>query len=294
MITIEVKKVINIKYQNRRRIWRRQKNLIFVLFSIVTMIISLFLLIWILFTILVKGLNSISWDLFTEITPPPGELHGGLANAIVGSALLIFFSTILSVPIGLMAGIYLSEYGKNYWIAEVIRFVNGILLSAPSIVIGLFVYTIVVIRMHHFSGLAGIIALMLLQIPIIIQTTENMLNLVPDSLREAAYALGVPKWKTILLITLKSSISGIITGILLSVSRIAGETGSLLFTSLSNQFWNINLNEPISTLPLTIFNFAISPFLEWQKLAWSGVLLITLFILSVNILARFLFFNKKI
>lgn len=293
MIAIEMKKNINIKYQNHRKMWRRRKNLIFTLFSIVTMVISLLLLFWILFTILIKGLDCISWDLFTKITPPPGELHGGLSNAIVGSALLVFFSTIFSVPIGLMAGIYLAEYGKNNWIAEIIRFINSILLSAPSIVIGLFVHTIIVVRMHHFSGLAGVIALMLLQIPIIIQTTENMLNLVPDHLREAAYALGVPKWKTILLIILKNSISGIITGILISISRIAGESGSLLFTSLSNQFWNVNLNEPISTLPLTIFNFAISPFSDWQKLAWSGVLLITLFILSVNILARFLFINKK-
>lgn len=293
MINLKRRNILKIKYLNRRQFWRRQKNLIIFVFSVVAMFFSLFWLVWILFTILIKGINGISWDLFTKMTPPPNSIQGGLANAIMGSVLLIFFSTIFSAPIGLMVGVYLAEYGRRYWFAELIRFINSILLSAPSIVIGLFVYNIVVSKVHHFSGWAGIMALSLLQIPIIVQNTENMLNLVPDDLREASRALGAPKWKTILLITLKLPISGIITGILLAIARISGETGPLLFTSLSNQFWNIDLNKPIATLPLAIFKFSISPFLGWQKLAWSGVLLITLFILLINVLVHILLVKKK-
>lgn len=293
MLTTETTETIDIKQRQRRQAWRRQKNRIALLFSMITMAFGLFWLIWILFTTLTKGIEGISWSLFTEMTPPPNTSGGGLANAIVGSGLLILWATVLGTPLGIMAGIYLAEYGRRSWLAEIIRFINDILLSAPSIVVGLFVYAIVVTRMQHFSGWAGVIALALLQIPIVIRITENMLKLVPDNLREAAYALGAPKWKMILSITLKASVSGIITGVLLAIARIAGETAPLLFTSLSNQFWSTDLSEPLANLPVTIFKFAMSPFSEWQQLAWAGVLLITLCVLLINILARVLFANKK-
>ncbi|MDE9493868.1 phosphate ABC transporter permease PstA [Xenorhabdus bovienii] len=280
---------------NRRRMqaWRRQKNRIALLLSMVTMAFGLFWLIWILFSTVTKGIDGMSLALFTEMTPPPNTEGGGLANAIVGSGLLIFWATVLGTPLGIMAGIYLAEYGRRSWLAEVIRFINDILLSAPSIVVGLFVYSVIVTKMQHFSGWAGVIALALLQIPIVIRTTENMLKLVPDNLREAAYALGTPKWKMISAITLKASISGIMTGVLLAIARIAGETAPLLFTSLSNQFWSTDLSQPIANLPVTIFKFAMSPFSDWQQLAWAGVLLITLCVLLINIVARVLFKNKK-
>ena len=293
MLTTETTKTIDIKQGQRSQAWRRQKNRIALLFSTITMAFGLFWLIWIIFTTLTKGIEGMSWSLFTEMTPPPNTSGGGLANAIVGSGLLILWATVLGTPLGIMAGIYLSEYGRRSWLAEIIRFINDILLSAPSIVVGLFVYTIVVTSMQHFSGWAGVIALALLQIPIVIRTTENMLKLVPDNLREAAYALGAPKWKMILSITLKASVSGIITGVLLAIARIAGETAPLLFTSLSNQFWSTDLSEPLANLPVTIFKFAMSPFSEWQQLAWAGVLLITVCVLLINILARVLFANKK-
>ncbi|MDE9536430.1 phosphate ABC transporter permease PstA [Xenorhabdus bovienii] len=280
---------------NRRRMqaWRRQKNRIALLLSMVTMAFGLFWLIWILFSTVTKGIDGMSLALFTEMTPPPNTEGGGLANAIVGSGLLIFWATVLGTPLGIMAGIYLAEYDRRSWLAEVIRFINDILLSAPSIVVGLFVYSVIVTKMQHFSGWAGVIALALLQIPIVIRTTENMLKLVPDNLREAAYALGTPKWKMISAITLKASISGIMTGVLLAIARIAGETAPLLFTSLSNQFWSTDLSQPIANLPVTIFKFAMSPFSDWQQLAWAGVLLITLCVLLINIVARVLFKNKK-
>ncbi|MDE9458545.1 phosphate ABC transporter permease PstA [Xenorhabdus bovienii] len=280
---------------NRRRMqaWRRQKNRIALLLSMATMAFGLFWLIWILFSTVTKGIDGMSLALFTEMTPPPNTEGGGLANAIVGSGLLIFWATVFGTPLGIMAGIYLAEYGRRSWLAEVTRFINDILLSAPSIVVGLFVYSVIVTKMQHFSGWAGVIALALLQIPIVIRTTENMLKLVPDNLREAAYALGTPKWKMISAITLKASISGIMTGVLLAIARIAGETAPLLFTSLSNQFWSTDLSQPIANLPVTIFKFAMSPFSDWQQLAWAGVLLITLCVLLINIVARVLFKNKK-
>lgn len=293
MVTADTRKTIDIKQRQRRQAWRRQKNRIALLLSMITMAFGLFWLIWILFTTLTKGVEGMSWSLFTEMTPPPNSTGGGLANAIVGSGLLVLWATVLGTPLGIMAGIYLAEYGRRSWLAEIIRFINDILLSAPSIVVGLFAYMIIVARMQHFSGWAGVIALALLQIPIVIRTTENMLKLVPDNLREAAYALGAPKWKMILSITLKASVSGIITGVLLAIARIAGETAPLLFTSLSNQFWSTDLSEPIANLPVTIFKFAMSPFSEWQQLAWAGVLLITLCVLLINILARVLFAKKK-
>ncbi|MCW2256734.1 phosphate transport system permease protein [Providencia alcalifaciens] len=285
--------VVNEKERARRQAWRRQVNRMALFISMLTMAFGLFWLVWILFSTVTKGIDGMSLNLFTEMTPPPNTAGGGLANAIVGSGLLIFWATVVGTPLGILAGIYLAEYGRKSWLASVTRFINDILLSAPSIVVGLFVYTIVVAQMQHFSGWAGVIALALLQIPIVIRTTENMLKLVPDSLREAAYALGTPKWKMILSITLKASVSGIITGILLAIARIAGETAPLLFTSLSNQFWSTDMSEPIANLPVTIFKFAMSPFSEWQELAWAGVLLITLCVLLINIIARVVFAQKK-
>ncbi|HHR6080724.1 TPA: phosphate ABC transporter permease PstA [Providencia alcalifaciens] len=285
--------VVNQKERARRQAWRRQVNRMALLVSMLTMAFGLFWLVWILFSTVTKGIDGMSLNLFTEMTPPPNTEGGGLANAIVGSGLLILWATVIGTPLGILAGIYLAEYGRKSWLASVTRFINDILLSAPSIVVGLFVYTIVVAQMQHFSGWAGVIALALLQIPIVIRTTENMLKLVPDSLREAAYALGTPKWKMILSITLKASVSGIITGILLAIARIAGETAPLLFTSLSNQFWSTDMSEPIANLPVTIFKFAMSPFSEWQQLAWAGVLLITLCVLLINIIARVVFAQKK-
>lgn len=285
--------IINEKERARRQAWRRQVNRMALLVSMLTMVFGLFWLVWILFSTVTKGIDGMSLNLFTEMTPPPNTEGGGLANAIVGSGLLILWATVIGTPLGILAGIYLAEYGRKSWLASVTRFINDILLSAPSIVVGLFVYTIVVAQMQHFSGWAGVIALALLQIPIVIRTTENMLKLVPDSLREAAYALGTPKWKMILSITLKASVSGIITGILLAIARIAGETAPLLFTSLSNQFWSTDMSEPIANLPVTIFKFAMSPFSEWQELAWAGVLLITLCVLLINIIARVVFAQKK-
>ncbi len=284
---------INEKERTRRQAWRRQKNRLALVISMLAMAFGLLWLVWILFSTVTKGIDGMSLNLFTEMTPPPNTEGGGLANAIVGSGLLIFWATLFGTPLGIFAGIYLAEYGRKSWLAETTRFINDILLSAPSIVVGLFVYTIVVAQVQQFSGWAGVIALALLQIPIVIRTTENMLKLVPDSLREAAYALGTPKWKMILSITLKASVSGIITGILLAIARIAGETAPLLFTSLSNQFWSTDMSEPIANLPVTIFKFAMSPFSEWQELAWAGVLLITLCVLFINIIARVLFAKSK-
>ncbi|ACT09003.1 phosphate ABC transporter, inner membrane subunit PstA [Dickeya chrysanthemi Ech1591] len=282
----------SMETRRKMQAWRRQKNRIALFLSMLTMAFGLFWLVWILMSTVTKGIDGMSLSLFTEMTPPPNTAGGGLANAIVGSGLLILWATLFGTPLGILAGVYLAEYGRKSLIAEVIRFINDILLSAPSIVVGLFVYTLVVAKMEHFSGWAGVIALALLQVPIVIRTTENMLKLVPDSLREAAYALGTPKWKMISAITLKASVSGIITGVLLAVARIAGETAPLLFTSLSNQFWSTDLMHPIANLPVTIFKFAMSPFKEWQGLAWAGVLLITLCVLLLNIVARVLFARK--
>lgn len=291
MATIDTQTLAN--HRLKMQSWRRMKNRIALFLSIATMAFGLFWLTWILFTTITKGINGMSLELFTEMTPPPNADGGGLANAIVGSTLLILWATVIGTPLGILAGVYLAEYGRKSWLAELIRFINDILLSAPSIVIGLFVYSIVVTRMGHFSGWAGVIALALLQVPIVIRTTENMLKLVPDSLREAAYALGTPQWRMISAITLKASVSGIITGVLLAIARIAGETAPLLFTSLSNPFWSTDMMQPIANLPVTIFKFAMSPFAQWQELAWAGVLLITLCVLLLNILARFIFAKKK-
>ncbi|WP_029685257.1 phosphate ABC transporter permease PstA [Tatumella saanichensis] len=277
------------KMQSRRSL----KNRIAIGLSLLTMAFGLFWLIWILWTTVSRGMSGLSIDLFTQPTPPPNTDGGGLSNALAGSGLLILWATLVGTPLGIMAGIYLAEYGRKSLLAGVIRFINDILLSAPSIVIGLFVYTLVVARMHHFSGWAGVIALALLQVPIVIRTTENMMKLVPDQMREAAYALGTPKWKMILAITLKASISGIITGVLLAIARIAGETAPLLFTALSNQFWSTDMSQPLANLPVTIYKFAMSPFSQWQNLAWAGVLIITLCVLLLNIVARCIFAKRK-
>ena len=276
------------KLQRRRRV----TNAIALTCSLAAMAFGLIWLVWILYTTLSLGIGGLSVELFTQSTPPPNTDGGGLANAIVGSLLLVVIATFVGTPIGILAGIYLAEYGQKGWLASVTRFINDILLSAPSIVVGLFVYALVVAKMGHFSGWAGAIALALLQVPIVIRTTENMLKLVPNNLREAAFALGTPKWKMVMSITLKASIAGIVTGVLLAVARIAGETAPLLFTALSNQFFSANMNQPIANLPVTIFKFAMSPFAQWQSLAWAGVFLITLGVLGLNILARTVFSNK--
>jgi len=244
-------------------------------------------LVWILEETIRLGLGGLNLAAFTQMTPAPNE-DGGLLNAIYGSFLMVLLATCIGTPIGIMAGIYLAEYGRTNLLASVTRFVNDILLSAPSIVIGLFVYAVVVTRLKSYSGWAGVAALSLLMIPIVIRTTENMLGLVPAGLREAAYALGAPKWKVILSITLRAARSGVVTGILLALARVSGETAPLLFTALSNQFWTSNLSEPMASLPVTIFKFAMSPYENWQKLAWAGVFIITLAVLGLNILARVL------
>lgn len=247
-------------------------------------------LFWILWETVHLGFSGLAWSTFTQMTPAPNE-EGGLANAIYGSVVMVALATGVGAPIGVMAGIYLAEYDSKGWLASTTRFVNDILLSAPSIVIGLFVYAVVVAH-FKFSGYAGILALALLVIPVVVRATENMLQLVPAGLREAAYALGAPKWKVILSITLKAARSGVITGVLLAVARIAGETAPLIFTALGNNFWSTNLSGPMASLPATIFKFAMSPYENYQKLAWAGVFLITLAVLGLNILARVLTRNK--
>ena len=259
--------------------------------SVLAMVVGLGFLAWILFTLLVHGFGALSHTLFALDTPAPGS-EGGIRNAIVGSLLMVGFSTAVSTPIGILAGMYLAEYGQNNRFAAVTRFVTDIMLSAPSIVIGLFVYAVVVAYFKTFSGLAGALALALIVIPVVIRTTENMLQLVPPGLREAAYALGTPKWKVIMSITLRAARAGVVTGILLAVARIAGETAPLLFTALNNQFWTADVSQPMASLPVTIFKFAMSPYENWQKLAWAGVFLITAAVLGLNILARVLTRSK--
>ena len=271
---------------------RKRTNAVALTLSLAAMAFGVFWLLWILFETVRLGVGGMSWSLFTEMTPPPQAETGGLANAIFGSLTMVGLATLLGTPIGILAGVYLAEYGQRSWLGAVTRFINDILLSAPSIVIGLFIYAVVVSRMKTFSGWAGILALSLIVIPVVIRTTENMLALIPNALREAAYALGTPKWKVISFITLKAARAGVITGVLLALARIAGETAPLLFTALSNQFWTSNLAEPMASLPVTIFKFAMSPYENWQKLAWAGVFLITIGVLALNILARTLFRNK--
>jgi phosphate transport system permease protein len=278
--------------RRQRYAQRKRVNQIALVLSMAAMVFGVFWLVWILFETLRQGLGGMAIATFTQMTPPPNE-EGGIANALFGSALMVGLATFIGTPIGIMAGIYLAEYDPRGWLASLTRFVNDILLSAPSIVIGLFVYAVVVARFKSFSGFAGALALALIVIPVVIRTTENMLQLVPAGLREAAYALGAPKWKVILSITLRAARAGVVTGVLLAVARIAGETAPLLFTALNNQFWTSSLGEPMSSLPVTIFKFAMSPYENWQKLAWAGVLIITVAVLGLNILARVLTRTKN-
>ena len=270
---------------------RKVVNVVALTLSMGAMAFGLFWLAWILLQTLIMGVDGLALTVFTQMTPPP-MAEGGLLNAIFGSLVMVTLATMLGTPIGILAGIYLAEYGRNSWLGNAVRFINDILLSAPSIVIGLFIYSVVVAQMRKFSAFAGILALALIVIPVVIRTTENMLALIPNALREAAYALGTPKWKVILKITLSAARAGVITGVLLAFARIAGETAPLLFTALSNQFWTSSLAEPMASLPVTIFKFAMSPYENWQKLAWAGVFLITIGVLLLNILARVLFRNK--
>lgn len=271
---------------------RKRINVVALALALGAMAFGIFWLLWILFETVRLGLGGLNLAVFTEMTPPPQAETGGLANAIFGSLMMAGLATLLGTPIGVMAGVYLAEYGQKTWLGHATRFINDILLSAPSIVIGLFIYSVVVARFKSFSAIAGVLALALIVIPVVIRTTENMLSLIPNALREAAYALGTPKWKVIASVTLKSARAGVITGILLAVARISGETAPLLFTALSNQFWTSDLREPMASLPVTIFKFAMSPYENWQQLAWAGVFLITLGVLALNIAARVFFRNK--
>ena len=270
---------------------RKFVNRLAITLAMAAMAFGLFWLFWILFETVRLGIGGLTLDTLTQMTPPPNE-EGGLANAIYGSLMMVLLAAFVGTPIGIMAGIYLAEFDTKGWLAVVTRFVNDILLSAPSIVIGLFVYAVVVSRFKSFSGWAGVIALALIVIPVVIRTTENMLQLIPPGLREAAYALGAPKWKVILSITLKAARAGVVTGVMLAIARVAGETAPLLFTALSNQFWTSDLSKPMASLPVTIFKFAMSPYENWQKLAWAGVFLITMAVLGLNILARVLTRSK--
>ena len=271
---------------------RNRTNKIALALSLFAMCFGIFWLIWILWETIRLGISGLTVATLTQMTPPPNEI-GGIANAIYGSFLMVLLATFVGTPIGIMAGIYLAEYETKSWLANTTRFVNDILLSAPSIVIGLFVYAVIVTRFKSFSGWAGVIALAMIAIPVVIRTTENMLQLVPAGLREAAYALGAPKWKVITKITLRAARAGVVTGLLLAVARISGETAPLLFTALNNQFWTSSLSEPMASLPVTIFKFAMSPYENWQQLAWAGVFLITVAVLGLNILARVITRSKN-
>jgi phosphate transport system permease protein len=264
---------------------RRTGNLVLLVFSLSATLFGLFWLAAILGTLVINGLGAIDLALFTQTTPPPGSA-GGLANAIVGSLIMTFVGVVIGAPVGLLAGTFLAEYGHYSRISPVVRFINDVLLSAPSIIVGLFVYQLMVIRMGHFSAIAGAVALAILVIPVVVRTTEDMLNLVPNGLREAAAALGAPKWKVVVMISYRAAIQGLVTGVLLAIARISGETAPLLFTALNNQFWSLNLDAPMANLPVVIFQFALSPYEDWQRLAWGGALLITFAILGLNIGAR--------
>lgn len=271
---------------------RQRSNLIGLVLSMSAMALGLIALVWILFVLFSNGFAALELSLFTQDTPAPGSEGGGLRNAIVGSLMIVGLAVLVSTPIGVLAGVYLTEYGDNSKTAEFTRFVTDIMLSAPSIVLGLFVYAIAVRTVGHFSGYAGSLALSLIAIPVVMRTTENMLRLVPGSLREAAFALGAPRWKVATMVSLRAAKSGVMTGLLLAIARISGETAPLLFTALNNQFFSTNMESPIANLPVVIFQFAMSPYDNWINLAWGGALLITLTVLALNILARVFFRNK--
>ncbi len=267
---------------------RRRVNALMLFISGLTMAFGLFWLAWILFTLLHEGFGALTFSLFSQMTPPPGSA-GGLLNAIVGSVLMATTATLIGTPVGILAGTYLAEYGRRGWLAPATRFINDILLSAPSIVIGLFIYSVYVAQVRHFAGWGGALALSLIVIPVVVRTTDDMLKLVPDSLREAAIALGAPNWKMVVFVSYRAARAGIVTGILLAVALISGESAPLLFTALNNQFWSLNMNQPMSNLPVVIFQFAMSPYPDWHRLAWGGAILITLGVLALNIIARTLF-----
>lgn len=273
---------------------RKLTNKVALTLSLSAMLFGLFWLAWILWTVFELGVSGLSISLLTQMTPPPGDEVGGLSNAIVGSLILVALATLIGTPVGILAGIYLAEYGRFSILGKLTRFINDLLLSAPSIVIGLFVYAAVVAQTGKFSAWSGVIALALIVLPVVVRTTENMLQLIPNTLREAAFALGAPKSVVISKVTLRAARSGVVTGVLLAVARIAGETAPLLFTALSNQFWSLDMNEPMANLPVTIFKFAMSPFSNWQQLAWAGVFLITLGVLALNVVARVFLRAEKI
>jgi phosphate transport system permease protein len=276
-------------------LYRRRKavNAIGLTLSMAAMVLGLTVLLWILFVLFKNGLAALDWNMFTQSTPAPGSEGGGLLNAIVGSLMMVGFTVLVATPIGIFAGVYLAEYGDRSRTAEITRFVTDIMLSAPSIVLGLFVYAVLVAQVKHFSGWAGSFALALIAVPVVVRTTENMLRLVPGSLREAAFALGAPRWKVATFVTLRAARSGVVTGLLLAIARISGETAPLLFTALNNQFYSTDMNQPMANLPVVIFQFAMSPYDNWIRLAWGGALLITLAVLVINIVAR-VFFREKV
>lgn len=275
--------VENVVYRRRRRF-----NRVMLTLSSAAVVFGLFWLCWIILTLLVKGADALSWTLVTEMTPPPGQ-SGGLLNAMIGSVMMAAVATAVGTPIGVLAGTYLAEYGQRGWLAPTTRFLNDVLLSAPSIVIGLFIYAIYVAQVGHYSGWAGAFALAILVIPVVVRTTDNMLLLVPNSLREAAAALGCPQWRIVMFISYRAARSGIVTGVLLAVARISGETAPLLFTALNNQFMSWNMNAPMANLPVVIYQYAASPFEDWNRLAWAGAVMITVLVLGMNIIARSLF-----
>ncbi len=272
---------------------RRRANSQGLFLSMCAMALGLAVLLWILFVLFSNGLAALDWNLLTKDTPAPGSEGGGLRNAIVGSLMMVGLSVLVSTPVGILAGVYLTEYGDQSKTAGLTRFVTDIMLSAPSIVLGLFVYAIAVATFGRFSGYAGSLALSLIAIPVVMRTTENMLRLVPGSLREAAFALGAPRWKVSTLVTLRAAKSGVITGLLLALARISGETAPLLFTALNNQFYSTDMSKPMANLPVVIFQFAMSPYENWIRLAWGGALLVTMAVLVLNILAR-VFFREKV
>ena len=276
-------------------IYRRRQLVNFwgLLTSMLAMAIGLAVLFWILFVLFSNGFASLDWNMFTKDTPAPGTEGGGLRNAIVGSLMIVGLTVLVATPVGILAGIYMAEYGDRSATANVTRFVTDIMLSAPSIVIGLFVYAIAVATLGTFSGYAGSLALTLIAIPVVMRTTENMLRLVPGSLREAAFALGAPRWKVSLSVTLRAAKNGVITGLLLAVARISGETAPLLFTALNNQFFNSDMSSPMANLPVVIFQFAMSPYDNWIRLAWGGALIVTMAVLVLNIMARIFFRSKQ-
>jgi phosphate transport system permease protein len=272
---------------------RAIKNAVIQTLAILATIFGLFWLVWILWTTLTKGIGSLNLALFTQMTPPPGD-EGGMLNAFFGSVLISMLGIVIGAPVGVLAGTYLAEYSNTSWIGETVRFVNDILLSAPSIVLGLFVYALVVAQMGHFSALAGAIALAFIVLPVVVRTTDEMLRLVPSQMREAALSLGVPQWKVIVQVLYRSSMAGIMTGILLALARISGETAPLLFTALNNQYWSTDIMAPMANVPVVIFQFAMSPYENWHTLAWAGAFILTMFVLAISILARTILLRNKI